>query len=114
MRKAMILGLALAGTGMLLSDPAAALRWGMAQSLQPCWSMTLSNTRCWSGYKAILWDIPWGKSWEQTCKVTPHTNPGWGLPTLCQNDGLHIWGVWKFSNDPNCSSLCGRTLVKGW
>lgn len=45
-------------------------------------------------YSAILWDIPWGQSWEQTCYLTPATINGtyFPRPTRCVHDGLHMWG----------------------
>src|SRR5687768_16237526 len=66
-----------------------ALRWG-----------DLSN-RClgagWRRYSAILWDIPWGQSWESTCSVTPGaegTPVAGQVPTRCVNTVFNIWGEW--------------------
>jgi hypothetical protein len=42
---------------------------------------------------SILWDIPWGQSWEQTCWATPEATTG-RVPDRCVNDGLHIYGQW--------------------
>lgn len=43
-------------------------------------------------FSAILWDIPSGQSWEDTCWQTP------GLegrpPNRCVNTGFNMWGEW--------------------
>lgn len=50
-------------------------------------------------YSAILWNIPWGQSWEQTCASTPApagTPVAGKLPTRCVKSwfNLNIWGEW--------------------
>ena len=112
MRKAMILGLATAGITMALTEPAAALRWGDKQS-GPC-GVTLSNGyrfNCTRIVSYILWDIPWGKSWETTCAATPGPS-GWPVPKRCMKvwPNIHIRGYWEFKNDPTCAggtNVCG-------
>ncbi len=41
-------------------------------------------------YSAILWDIPWGASWESACKQAPATVGGMSLshPSVCVNYGI--------------------------
>jgi hypothetical protein len=56
---------------------------------------------------AILWDIPWGASWEETCKRTPH--PQLGLSQHCDNNGFNEWGSWSV-RDPSCGAWCGTTM----
>jgi hypothetical protein len=41
---------------------------------------------------AVLWDIPWGASWEATCAGTPGYNNR--VPDSCQNTGSNIKGWW--------------------
>jgi LysM domain len=58
-------------------------------------------------YSAILWDIPWGQSWEETCYCTPGpagTAVAGKLPTRCVNTGFNIWGEWDVS-DTTCPVL---------
>jgi len=46
-------------------------------------------------YSAVLWDIPWGQSWEQACSNMPADVAGLHFehPTRCRNDhGLNMWG----------------------
>lgn len=45
-------------------------------------------------YSAILWDIPAGVSWEQTCADTSATILGTLLsaPDACVNNGFNMWG----------------------
>ena len=109
MRKALILGLALAGTLMFLSQPAAAfLRWSpLTQS--GCLYTTEAN--CANGsrkYSGILLDIPWGKSWELYCKSTPHAKFG-RVPDVCETT-TNAWGNW-YQRDPGCQ--CQGTLPGG-
>jgi hypothetical protein len=95
MRKAMILGLALAGITLLLTEPAAALRWGHLER-EDCFG----RDGCWVWYKAILWDIPPGNDWEQTCKHTVNPQTG-AVPTLCQK-GVNMWGKWLYRSHLPC------------
>lgn len=45
-------------------------------------------------YSSILWDIPWGVSWEQTCNNMPAVVRGhqFSRPTRCINNGINMWG----------------------
>jgi hypothetical protein len=46
-------------------------------------------------YSAVLWDIPFGQSWEQACANMPADVAGlhFEKPTRCRNDhGLNMWG----------------------
>ncbi len=55
-------------------------------------------------FSAILWNIPWGQSWEKACAATPGPagSPVAGaLPTRCVNTWSNIWGEWDVS-DPKC------------
>jgi hypothetical protein len=115
MRKTLILGLAVGGTVMLLSEPAAALRWGDPQS-SPC-GATLSNgvkTACSRIHSYILWDIPWGQSWETTCATTSGPFPEWGVPKRCIKvwPNINIRGYWEFQYDPQCGTACGSSYIK--
>src|SRR4051812_42156193 len=44
---------------------------------------------------AILYDIPWGASWENTCATTAglQNRP----PDECMNLGTNIYGVWSIA-----------------
>ncbi len=60
-------------------------------------------------YSAILWDIPWGQSWENTCAVTPGPagTPVEGiLPTRCVNTIFNIWGEWDVPDSTCCPRVC--------
>jgi hypothetical protein len=55
-----------------------------------------------SKYSAILWDIPFGQSWEGSCAATPapgDSAPGARTPDRCVNTGLNIWGEWYVADD---------------
>lgn len=56
-------------------------------------------------YAAILWDIPWGQSWENTCAVTPATVRGhhFSRPTRCINTGTNMWGEFDIP-DTSCNN----------
>ena len=54
-------------------------------------------------YSAILWNIPWGQSWETACHSTPGpagTPVAGRLPTDCVTS-LNEWGEW-YLPDPHC------------
>ena len=97
MRKAMILGLALAGIALTLPEPAAAApRWG---------PLSLGNcTGCDRKYSAILWDIPWGQDWSAACRNTPH--PQLGMAKNCVNNGANMWGEWFRCEAGGCGTWC--------
>lgn len=54
-------------------------------------------------YSAILWDIPWGQSWENTCAAMPATVNGqfFPVPSRCKNTAGHMWGEFDV-NDKSC------------
>jgi hypothetical protein len=55
-------------------------------------------------FSAILWGIPWGQSWEATCRTTPGAPANiWPprVPHHCENTGFNIWGVW-YEFYPSC------------
>ncbi len=56
-------------------------------------------------YSAILWNIPWGASWEQACANQPATIDGqyFSSPTRCVNNGFNMWGQFEVA-DVSCSS----------
>ncbi len=60
-------------------------------------------------FSAILWDIPWGASWEEACATTP------GLegrpPDRCKVSWFHMWGEWDVP-DPSCDTELGVGF--GW
>jgi hypothetical protein len=108
MRKAMKLGLALTGIAMLIPEPAAALRWG---ELSQTGCIFTTDPQCPNGsrkYSAILWDIPWGKSWEQACSSTPHPKFN-RVPDFCETK-LNEWGNW-YARDLGCT--CQKSLPGG-
>jgi hypothetical protein len=64
----------------------------------------------WDGthkYSAILWNIPWGHSWEAACHSTPGpagTPVAGRLPNNCVT-GLNEWGEW-YLPDNHCPRAC--------
>lgn len=59
-------------------------------------------------YSAILWDIPWGQSWECCCRQIPGSPAGITprTPDRCIT-GINMWGEWDVP-DPLC--CCQETL----
>jgi hypothetical protein len=57
-------------------------------------------------YSAVLWNIPSGVSWEDTCKATPATvqDQYFSKPTRCVNvgPGINMWGEFDVI-DPSCN-----------
>lgn len=53
-------------------------------------------------YSSILWDIPWGQDWEDTCYAMPATINGiyFAAPTRCVNNGM-MWGEFDVPEMPN-------------
>ena len=45
---------------------------------------------------AILWDIPWGESWEYACWSTPSDE--YGLPHRCVKN-WYMWGQWDVPDE---------------
>ena len=104
MRKAiMTLGFTLAAIAMLLPEPAAALRWGNATE-SGVMSGCTGPDKCTRQYSAILWDIPWGANWEETCRRTPHPKFG-RVPDYCMTT-TNVWGNWVVRRDPYCGAWC--------
>lgn len=63
-------------------------------------------------YSAILHDIPWGQSWEDTCASMGATINGetFDSPTRCVNNGLNMWGEFDVSDnacEANWAALVG-------
>lgn len=54
-------------------------------------------------YSAILWGIPWGKSWQAACDETPAQVNGtrFSKPTRCKNTRAAMWGEFDVP-DPSC------------
>jgi hypothetical protein len=69
------------------------------------------GSRKWS---AILWDIPWGKSWEEACAETAAPNgspPGGRTPDNCVT-GINEWGEWYVADD-SCRAHWGAITDSG-
>lgn len=79
---------------------AAGPRWGDFKKDQ----CTTTGTR---QYSAILWDIPWGQSWEKTCDTMPATIKGhpFPKPRSCKNKG-NMWGEFDVP-DSSCGTKWG-------
>lgn len=88
--------------GLAMAPLAHAANWGSI-SAGVCKS---SNMRT---YSAILWDIPWGQSWEDACANQSATINGqyFSRPTRCVNTGTNMWGEWDVvdSTCPHWSSV---------
>ena len=101
-------GGASAGAALLFAakEAVAAPRWGDFSHGDCC---PASDGRGYRTYSAILWDIPWGQSWEKTCAATPAKFTDiYGVvqyfksPTRCENNGFNEWGhfnVWDAACD---------------
>ena len=60
------------------------------------------NGEKFHSYSAILWDIPWGASWEKACANTPLSVGGYYFshPSECvKTDFSKMWGVFYFPDD---------------
>jgi len=57
-------------------------------------------------YASILWDIPAGTSWEETCRKTPAVVQGvsFSAPSRCVNTGFNMWGEFDVPD-----TTCGGT-----
>jgi hypothetical protein len=80
--------LALAATIIAFATPSLALKWGDFKD-NGC---IASNVR---SYSSVLWDIPWGQSWEDTCLRTGATfkmrngkNAVFDKPNTCVKAGI--------------------------
>lgn len=60
-------------------------------------------------YSSILWDIPWGKSWENTCRQTGANINGkrYAKPYRCVNTGANMWGEF-IADDASCKPHWGK------
>lgn len=55
-------------------------------------------------YSSVLWDIPFGASWEAACASMPGTINGQTyLPARCKSTGGHMWGEFDVP-DSTCST----------
>ena len=65
-------------TALSATSAAAAPHWGSFKN-NGCVAKDLR------AYSAVLWDIPWGASWETTCARTPARVQGhyFSHPTIC-------------------------------
>jgi hypothetical protein len=68
--------------------PAAAMQWG-----------EFDRGTCRDGFEgrsAILWDIPAGWDWLETCRSTEIVIDGipLGIRDHCVHTGFNVWGVW--------------------
>ena len=66
-------------------------------------------------YSAVLWDIPWGQSWENACAGMPGasgTTVAGRIPDRCVNAGGRMWGEWVVA-DSNCSGHWGGIGDRG-
>lgn len=78
------------------SSAATSQHWGAFTRSNVCRS---DRKRKWS---AILWDIPWGQSWEAACakaKGNPNGIPS-RVPDKCVTS-VNEWGEW-YLDDPTC------------
>jgi hypothetical protein len=89
---------------LLLAAPAAgAPHWGD-------WQVTCT-AHDEATYSAILWDIPFGASWEQTCRDMRTTIRGvtYSTPSACLNvgPGISMWGEFHGVPEPSCRAHWG-------
>lgn len=87
---------ALLATALFSTEALAAPSWGEFKA-DHCINTELRQ------HSAILWDIPWGQSWEDTCESMSATIEGFDLdaPDVCVNTGLNMWGEF-WVEDPTC------------
>lgn len=85
---------------LLAAGPAQALQWGN-------WQVTCTDVGQ-ARYSAVLWDIPWLQSWEDTCENTAATINGtrYARPSRCVNTGSNIWGEFIVP-DASCTPTWG-------
>ena len=90
--------------------PTATMHWG-----------NLKNDGCIGPgtrkYSAILWDIPWGHSWEDACRDTPVNRVETGgtdvYASSCVNTGTNMWGEFHVPAT-DCSTGCAYYTTKTW
>jgi hypothetical protein len=80
------------GAILFLSSQAMAMDWGPVKD-DACRGAGVRQ------YSAVLWNIPWGSSWENSCAAT--SNASFGPPTRCVNTGGKMWGEWDI-RDTTC------------
>ncbi len=87
----------------------AHLRWGDFKDDGCEWFTKSDGSReCRRRKSAVLWGIPWGQSWEDTCIRTKASFDGTSyLPHRCDNTGLNIWGIFLVPIDS-----CEKKAVK--
>lgn len=116
-----LVGVVVAGTAGLfqVKEAVAAPHWGDFSYGDCCGFWDDQSGRGYRTYSAILWGIPWGQSWEETCAVTPadftdkHGTPQhFDRPTWCENNFWNEWGhfhVWDATCDggPHCLTVRG-------
>ena len=92
---------------MSFSSHAYALRWGPFKK-DACVDWGKRQ------YSSILWDIPWGQSWEKTCAKTGATIKGkhYPKPYRCVNTGGHMWGEF-IVEDASCKPHWGNFKDNG-
>jgi hypothetical protein len=63
-------------------------------------------------YSAILWNIPWGASWERACWTTLGSPAGIPArpPDRCVNTGFNMWGQWDVP-DRSCGGWGTPSIV---
>jgi hypothetical protein len=89
---------------LLLAAPAAgAPHWGE-------WQVACTGNGE-ATYSAILWDIPFGASWEQACRDMRTTIRGvtYATPSKCVNvgPGVSMWGEFHGVPEPSCRAHWG-------
>lgn len=103
-----------ATTGFLVP----AMHWGSItfNGCQSCHCANGMGTPGVADYNAILWDIPWGASWELACDSMPADFQDrygqahhFDRPTYCNNNGFNEWGHF-FVTDQNCQCGQGYTV----
>lgn len=81
------------GLSAFATSAMAAQKWGK-----------FGNRKCVaigkSQKSAILWNIPWGRSWEAAC-ASYRRRGGFWRTLKCENKGGHMWGTLTL-NDHNC------------
>lgn len=90
------LSIALLATLFVIPSSAFAENWGGLKR-EGC------NGTGVARYSAVLWNIPWGKSWEASCKATALMHKGIPHKTIeCVNEnGVKMWGKFNLP-DPSC------------
>ena len=87
---------------IVVAPPAHALKWGDFKK-DACVGWKQRQ------YSAILWDIPWGQSWERACATAGATINGkrYPKPKRCVKAGGHMWGEFIVA-DSSCMPRWGK------